>query len=42
MKGHQKDQHQPHADLRGPGGLMRGSGEPGGVVNFVKKRYLHK
>lgn len=24
--------------LRGPAGLMRGSGEPGGVVNFVKKR----
>ncbi|HTY03913.1 MAG TPA: TonB-dependent siderophore receptor [Rhodocyclaceae bacterium] len=24
--------------LRGPAGLMRGSGEPGGVVNFVKKQ----
>lgn len=24
--------------LRGPSGLLRGSGEPGGVVNFVKKR----
>ena len=24
--------------LRGPAGLLRGSGEPGGVVNFVKKR----
>ncbi len=24
--------------LRGPAGLMRGSGEPGGVVNFVRKR----
>jgi len=24
--------------LRGPAGLMRGAGEPGGVVNFVKKR----
>jgi outer membrane receptor for ferric coprogen and ferric-rhodotorulic acid len=24
--------------LRGPAGLMRGSGEPGGVVNYVKKR----
>lgn len=24
--------------LRGPSGLMRGSGEPGGVVNMVKKR----
>lgn len=26
--------------LRGPAGLLRGSGEPGGVVNFVKKRPL--
>lgn len=24
--------------MRGPAGLMRGSGEPGGVVNYVKKR----
>lgn len=24
--------------LRGPDGIMRGSGEPGGTVNFVKKR----
>lgn len=24
--------------LRGPAGVLRGSGEPGGVVNFVKKR----
>lgn len=24
--------------LRGPAGLFRGSGEPGGVVNFVRKR----
>jgi len=26
--------------LRGPAGLLRGSGEPGGVVNLVKKRAL--
>ncbi len=27
--------------LRGVGGLLKGSGEPGGVVNYVKKRPSH-
>ncbi|MBS7778338.1 TonB-dependent siderophore receptor [Acidovorax sp. CCYZU-2555] len=28
--------------LRGVGGLLRGNGEPGGVINFVKKRPGHE
>lgn len=27
--------------LRGPGGLLSGNGEPGGVINYVKKRPRH-